>query len=177
MQMHRILFIRWVWIRIYDYQNSPGFLINRTARIFAKSLDFELRSKVGITFGQWKIIVMLSEQDGLTQKEIADRIGVEGPTLIPMIDKMEKDGFVRREADPDDRRNNKIRRTQKAELMWRKMTECALEVRKRAMKNIKAGEVEVLRTVLNKIYDNLGEWESKLQQINNYLLKELKSTK
>ena len=175
--MHRILLIRCLFIRIYDYQNSPGFLINRTGRIFAKSLDIELRSKVGVTFGQWKIIVMLSEQDGLTQKEIADRIGVEGPTLIPMIDKMEKDGFLRREADPDDRRNNKIRRTQKAEVMWEKMTECVLEVRKRAMKNIRPEEVDILREVLNKIYDNLGEWESKLQQTNNYLLKELKSPK
>jgi MarR family transcriptional regulator for hemolysin len=175
--MHRILLIRCLFIRIYDYQNSPGFLIHRTGRIFAKSLDVELRSKVGVTFGQWKIIVMLSERDGLTQKEIADKIGVEGPTLIPMIDKMEKDGFLRREADPDDRRNNKIRRTQKAELMWEKMTECALEVRKRAMKNIRTEEVEILRSVLNKICDNLGEWESKLQHTNNYLVKELKSPK
>ncbi len=164
-------------IRTYDYKSSPGFLINRTARVFAKSLDSELRSKVGVTFGQWKIIVMLSEQDGLTQKEIADKIGIEGPTLIPMIDKMEKDGYVRREADPEDRRNNKIRRTQRAELMWEKMTECALEVRNRALKDIKAEEIQVLQRVLNKVYDNLCERELKLQQTNNYLTKELKATK
>jgi len=45
------------------------------------------------------------------------------------------------------------------------------------MKNIRTEEVEILRAVLNKICDNLGERESKLQYTNNYLVKELKSPK
>ena len=56
----------------YDFENSIGFIVNRTAKTFVKALDSELREKVGVTFGQWKVIVMLVNQNGLTQKEIAD---------------------------------------------------------------------------------------------------------
>ena len=43
---------------------------------------------------------MLVDQNGLTQKEIADRLGLEGATLIPIIDKMEKGKLVERKVDP-----------------------------------------------------------------------------
>ena len=50
---------------------------------------------------------------GLSQKEIADKLGLEGPTIIPIIDKLEKDGFVKRMVDKNDRRNNRIFLTEK----------------------------------------------------------------
>lgn len=99
----------------YDFENSIGFIVKRAAKVFVKALDSELREKVGITFGQWKVIVMLVDQDGLTQKEIADKLGLEGPTLIPIVDKMEKERLVVRKVDAGDRRNNRIYRTEKAD--------------------------------------------------------------
>jgi MarR family transcriptional regulator, transcriptional regulator for hemolysin len=73
------------------------------------TFDQELRNKFGITFGQWKIITILANNnDGLSQKEIADKLGLEGPTIILIIDKLEKDGFVKRIVDKNDRRNNRI---------------------------------------------------------------------
>ena len=97
-------------IQSYDFGNSIGYIINRTAKGYVKALDSQLREKVGVTVGQWKVLVMLVDQNGLTQKEIADRLGLEGATLIPIIDKMEKDKLVIRKVDPADRRNNMIYR-------------------------------------------------------------------
>ena len=68
---------------------------------------------------------MLVDQDGLTQKEIAERLGLEGPTLIPIIDKMEKDNLVIRRVDSSDRRNNRIYRTEKANELWSEMVKCS----------------------------------------------------
>ena len=72
----------------FDFENSVGFIINRTAKALIYALDQELRKKVGITFGQWKIIIIVfnnnnDNDNGLTQREIADKLGLEGPTLIP----------------------------------------------------------------------------------------------
>src|SRR6266516_5246922 len=97
----------------YDFQNSVGFIVNRAAKAFVKALDSELYEKVGVTFGQWKVIATLVDQNGLTQKEIAGKLGLKGSTLIPIIDKIEKEGLVVRKADPRDRRNNRIYRTGK----------------------------------------------------------------
>jgi MarR family transcriptional regulator for hemolysin len=139
----------------YDFENSIGFIVNRTARAFVKSLDLELREKVGVTVGQWKVIVMLVKQNGLTQKETADKLGLEGPTLIPIIDKMEKDGLLVRRVDSSDRRNNRIYRTEKADALWDRMMECATKVRQVSVKDISEENIRIMRNVLDKVWQNL----------------------
>jgi len=139
----------------YDFENSIGFMINRTARAFVKALDTELRGKVGVTFGQWKVIVMLVNQNGLTQKEIADKLGLESPTLIPIIDKMEKETLVVRKVDSDDRRNNRIYRTERADALWDRMNECALKIRQISVKGIPEQDINIMRNVLDKIWQNV----------------------
>src|ERR671939_844795 len=141
----------------YDFENSIGFIVNRAARSFVKALDLELHDKVGVTVGQWKVIVMLVKQNGLTQKETADKLGLESPTLIPIIDKMEKEGLIIRKVDPSDRRNNRIYRTEKADALWDKMMECASKVRRVAIKDIPEEDINVMTTVLNKIWHNLRD--------------------
>src|SRR5215510_16212014 len=112
----------------YDFENSVGFIVNCTAKALIKALDSELRKEVGVTFGQWKVMVILVNQNGMTHKEIADKLGLEGPTLIPIIDKMETDGLVVRKVDLNDRRNNRIYHTQKARNLWNRMISCALKI-------------------------------------------------
>ena len=139
----------------YDFENSIGFIVNRTARAFVKALDLELHDKVGITVGQWKVIVMLHKHNGMTQKEIADRLGLEGPTLIPIIDRMEKEELVIRRVDPSDRRNNRIYRTEKADALWEKMMHCALKVRQVSVNGISEEDLGTMRAVLDKIWNNI----------------------
>jgi MarR family transcriptional regulator, transcriptional regulator for hemolysin len=139
----------------YDYQNSMGFIVNSTAKMFVKALDSELRKSIGVTFSQWKILVMLSIKDGTTQKEIANGLGLEGATLIPILDKMEKDGLVVRKVDLADRRNNRIYRTEKAENLWPAMVESALKMREISVRDIPSTHVTITRDSLQKIYRNL----------------------
>ncbi|MDQ3976656.1 MAG: MarR family transcriptional regulator [Thermoproteota archaeon] len=139
----------------YDFQNNIGFIVNKTAKAFVKALESELREKVGVTVGQWKVMVMLINQDGLTQKEIAERLGLEGPTIIPIIDKMEKDDLVVRKVDPSDRRNNKIFRTEKANELWNEMLKCATKVRQVSLKDIPEVNIDITKKVLEHIYQNL----------------------
>ena len=139
----------------YDFENSIGFIVNRTARAFVKALDSELHDRVGITVGQWKVIVMLVKHNGLTQKEIADKLGLEGPTLIPIIDKMEKEELVVRKVDTSDRRNNRIYRTEKADALWGRMMQCASKVRQVSVKEISEADLKIMRAALDKIWHNL----------------------
>ena len=139
-----------------DFHNSIGFIVNRTAKTYVKALDSELRKNVGVTFGQWKVLVMLSMEDGITQKEIANKLGLEAATLIPIIDKMEKQGFITRQVDEADRRNNRIYRTQKSEALWDQMIECAIKIRKISVKDISENHIAIMRQSLEKISENLN---------------------
>src|SRR5215472_18888815 len=142
-------------VQRYDFRNSIGYIVNRTAKAFIKALDSQLREKVGVTAGQWKVLVMLVDQNGLTQKEIADRLGLDGATLIPILDKVEKDKLVVRKVDPADRRNNRIYRTEMADLQWHKMMECALNIKEISLKGIPDESVKIMKDALENIWYNL----------------------
>ncbi len=140
----------------YDFENSVGFVVNSTAKSFQKALDLELRKNVGVTLSQWKVVGILVFQPGLTQKEIADKVGIEGATLVPVIDKMEKDGLLRRKPDQNDRRVNRIYLTSKSDGLWESMVECALQIRKFSTKDIPESDIKITLETLRKISKNLA---------------------
>jgi MarR family transcriptional regulator for hemolysin len=139
----------------YDFENSVGFVVNTTAKYFQRSFDLELRRNVGVTLSQWRVVGTLVLQPGLTQKEIADKMGIEGATLVPVIDKMEKDGLLKRKPDLTDRRVNRIYLTSKTDSLWTSMTECALKIRKSSIKNISENDIQITLDTLHKMSKNL----------------------
>ncbi len=139
----------------YDFENSMGFVVNMTAKAFQKSFDIELRKNAGVSLSQWRVVGALVIQPGLTQKEIADKVGTEGATLVPILDKMEKEGLLKRKPDSSDRRVNRIYLTQKADSLWESMVECALKIRKSSTKNISENDLQTTLETLRKISQNL----------------------
>lgn len=139
----------------YDFENSMGFVVNMTAKAFQKSFDIELRKNAGVSLSQWRVVGALVIQPGLTQKEIADKVGIEGATLVPIIDKMEKEGLLKRKPDSSDRRVNRIYLTPKADSLWESMVECALKIRKSSTKNISENDIQTTLETLRKISQNL----------------------
>ena len=143
-------------IQTFDLEKSIGFVINRTGKALIYVFDQELRKSFGITFGQWKIIITLANNnDGLTQKEIAEKLGLEGPTIIPIIDKLEKDGFVIRIADKNDRRNNRIFLTKKTNESIDSMVSYALKIKEISVRNISEQDISITKYTLEKMWHNI----------------------
>jgi len=139
----------------FDYENSIGFITYSVSKTFQKAFDIELRRKIGITIAQSKVIFALYLHSGLTQRELADKIGVESPTLVPIIDKMEEDGYVQRKFDPHDRRIKRVYTTSKTDSLWDSMMECAAQVRKVSTKEVSEQEIKSALEVIKKITENL----------------------
>jgi len=140
----------------FDYETNPGFIINRTARSLSRSLDIKLRNRVGITFAQWRVLVLLTKtQDALSQKEIAEGLGLEAPTLIPILDKLQKDGFIERRVDRNDRRNNRIFRAKRTFEIWDTTLECASKVLTIALAGLLDENIQIMKEVLEKMWINL----------------------
>ena len=148
----------------FDYETNPGFIINRTARSLSRSLDIRLRNRVGISFAQWRVLVLLTKtHDGLSQKEIAEGLGLEAPTLIPILDKLQKDGFIERRVDRNDRRNNRIFRDKRTFEIWETTLECASKVLTIALADLPDGDIQIMKEVLEKMWINL---QANLEQSN-----------
>lgn len=140
----------------FDYETNPGFIINRTARSLSRSLDIRLRNGVGISFAQWRVLVLLTKtHDGLSQKEIAEGLGLEAPTLIPILDKLQKDGFIERRVDRNDRRNNRIFRDKRTFEIWETTLECASKVLTIALAGLPDDDIQIMKEVLEKMWVNL----------------------
>jgi hypothetical protein len=80
---------------------------------------------------------------------------VEAPTLIPIIDKMEKEGLVERKTYQEDRRINRIYLTSKTENLCDPMIECALRISNVSTKDVPEEHLQIMKDVLGKISDNL----------------------
>lgn len=144
-----------------DHENSIGLIVKTAEKSFERILDAELRERCGLTSGQWKVIIVLSFQEGISQKEIADLTFVEGSTLVPILDKMEKQGFVSRKSDPNDRRNNKIFLTAKSKSAISEIVNCILDVRKIITDGISEKDLDVSRKVLRQMTKNANEFAEK----------------
>ena len=141
-------------MRKLDVENSPGTLIFLASKAMERLAEIEMKKRLGLTSSQWKVIMALSLSEGLSQKELAEKIYVDGSTLVPVIDKMEQNSLVERRPDPKDRRNNRIFLTKKSEATVDSITDVALELRKIIYKGLSQEKLESVNAVLRTIINN-----------------------
>jgi len=133
-------------------------MLKTSAKSWEKAADIELRERFGLVGSKWKIIVVLSLKEGITQKHIADMAFVEAPTLVPVIDKMEKEGYLTRQSDPKDRRNNLIFMTKKSKDIVDPIIDCILEIRNMGLNKISKKDMEIAKKVLEQIMSNTEDF-------------------
>ncbi len=97
----------------FDKEKSAGFLINHIARLFAKELQQRIQP-LGIVTGQFPILLELWEGDGLTQRELLEKLDIEQATLANTLTRMQRDGLIKRTKHPTDARAQLIWLTDKA---------------------------------------------------------------
>src|SRR5947207_8684664 len=87
--------------------HSYGLLIARVAFIHRTRVNAYL-TKHNLYVGQEMLLKCLWNQDGLSQKEIADLMGIQPATATRMVIRMEQSGFVERKTDPEDQRVSQV---------------------------------------------------------------------
>lgn len=140
----------------YDFDQSLGFWIGSTARAIEQSLNTKLAPH-GITIRQVQILACLALKQELAQNQIAEMIGLEPSTLVRIIDRMERDGWVVRKPDPDDRRKKLIATTPKVGPLWKKIVKAGESIEQQALLGISQRQQTQLKTTLMALLGNLGE--------------------
>lgn len=97
----------------FEKENSAGYLINHMARLFAKGLQ-ERIAPLGLVIGQFPILLELWQKDGVSQRDLLEKIDVEQATLANTLNRMERDGFITRTKHPSDARAHQIWLTTRA---------------------------------------------------------------
>ncbi|MCY2965263.1 MAG: MarR family transcriptional regulator [Planctomycetota bacterium] len=138
----------------FDFENGIGFWICAASHALRRDMNAEL-AREGITFRQWEVLACVA-LGMTTQTEIAERLGIEAPTLVGVLERMERDGWLERVNSTQDRRKKNILVTQKAEDVWTRMVECAHRVRSRARAGLSDDELNTLRELCGRIQHNLS---------------------
>jgi MarR family transcriptional regulator for hemolysin len=156
----------------FDNENNIGHKIILVSKTIQNAFDLELHDKVGITMAQWRAINILTTQNGITQREIADKLGLDTSSLIPLIDRLESKGLVNRRPDNADRRINRLFITKKTESLLGQMQSCANLFKRSLREGIHKDQLETTLLVLDRISQNLSsQYGINSDDINSIIVK------
>jgi DNA-binding MarR family transcriptional regulator len=88
-------------------EQLTGLLLVRAAKLHRGVVARQL-SEIGLHVGQDLLLLALEHSDGLSQRELADRLDVEQATVAVALRRLETAGFIRRSPAPDDRRVRRV---------------------------------------------------------------------
>ena len=139
----------------YDFEQSIGYWLITAAHAYQRAVQDEVAPH-GITFRQCQVLGYLALEGPLSQTDLAERMGIEPPTLVGILDRMARDGWIDRVCCETDRRKNLIRPTAAAEPVWSHIAACGRRVRQRATLGLSDDELEVLKQLLLTVQQNLS---------------------
>ena len=137
-----------------DFEQSVGYWLTVVTQAYHRAISDELAPH-GITYRQSMVLGWLALEGELSQTELASKMMVEPPTLVGILDRMERDGWITRHGCPQDRRKNLIRANPGAEPVWEKIVECALRVRAEATAGMSEQELDTLKKLLKRMRQNI----------------------
>lgn len=129
---------------------SIGYLVRQTHRAFSRLLQARIAPH-GVTVGMWYFLRVLWEEDGISQRELSQRVGMMEPTTATALTHMERKGFVRRLRNRRDRRVVNVFLTERGRALKDQLLPLAAAVNDTASRHISAEELRSLRAVLTKL--------------------------
>lgn len=125
--------------------------VNRKLRVL-----FDARVKeTGLTLSRARVLFTLLRRNGLNQRELAEELGIETPTIVRLLDGMEKQDFVERRLEATDRRTKRIHLTAHGRQSAEEIEEVARKIRVEVLEGIDPEEKRVTLKVVNTVIDNI----------------------
>ncbi|MFN3801557.1 MarR family winged helix-turn-helix transcriptional regulator [Belliella pelovolcani] len=135
-----------------------SFLLDRTARKVKQYAQQKFNlGDFDITVDQWLVLKNLSENELLSQTELAQLVFKDHPTLTRIIDILCKKGYVERVPHPQDRRSFQLHLTDQGVSKVKELKPQITQIREKAWENLNERDFEEFKRILNTIYTNLEE--------------------
>src|SRR5271168_4968021 len=119
-----------------DLEERFSNALHTTSRSWRQAVDRRLKY-LGVSQASWMTIALAAKaREPLSQSELADRLAVEGATMVAMVDRLVKAGLVNREPSTTDRRVNRIVLTEAGNLLYGKVLTEAAAFRKELLADL-----------------------------------------
>jgi MarR family transcriptional regulator for hemolysin len=134
-----------------------GFSVARIARRLRQAVDAELQV-YGLTEATWRPLAYVGRLGGgVRQKELATALSIEGPSLVRLLDNLERRGLIERREDETDRRARGIYLTRAGRDLAVRVAKVGTEIQSRLLAKIPPADLETCQRVLDRIERELEE--------------------
>ncbi len=128
-----------------------GLLVARLGRLWRREADQALAAH-GLSEATAIPLLVLSRRGKcVRQGELAEEVGIEGPSLVRLIDLLQAEGLVERREDPTDRRAKMLHLTALGEIRADEINRILRRVRAHLLKDISGEDLAVTFEVLQRI--------------------------
>lgn len=134
---------------------SLGFQVRRCHRAFDRVLNAHL-APAGLTSGFWYFLRALWQENGATQRRLAQLNNVTEPTAVTVLAAMERLDLIRRDRNTQDRRKINVFLTPRGEALEAELTPTAARINEIAGEGVTAAELATCLSVLKRMTDNLS---------------------
>ena len=133
------------------------FAVARLARRWRKLLDERLKD-LGVTQARWSTLVALHRGgEGVTQRELAELMSIENPTLVRLLDNLEEQSLIERRPCEKDRRARRLHLTDKGEEFMAQLDRRAEGLRDQLLDGISDDELDTCLRVFDRVLANAEE--------------------
>src|SRR5260370_41861056 len=134
-----------------------GFNVARLSRRLRQAVDAELHT-FGLTDATWRPLAYVGRLGGgVRQKELATALSIEGPSLVRLLDNLERRGLIERREDENDRRARGIYLTRPGLALAKRAAKVGGEIQARLLARVPPAELEACQRVLAGIERELEE--------------------
>ena len=137
-----------------DWELRLGFLIHDVSRLRRSAFDRVLKP-LNVTRSQWWVLAYLSREDGMTQSQLAEELDLGKVAVGGLIDRLEKSGLVRREADATDRRVNRVFLEPKSKQLITRMRKVSHQLNGKILDGLTDTRLETAAATLDAMKRNL----------------------
>src|SRR5215475_4259665 len=146
-----------------------GQLLHGTARAWRQKLDERLKP-VGLSQAKWRTLMHLSiSEEALTQAEIAGRLGVEEPTVVALLHRLEREGWITRTNSPHDRRCRMVLLGRRAQRVIAQIKATADKLRHELLAEITHSDLKTCMRVLAQVRDRAEQSDSRQSAVRQRL--------
>jgi MarR family transcriptional regulator, transcriptional regulator for hemolysin len=127
------------------------FHLARLTRRWRKALDLEVGS-AGLTDATWRPLLHLHLLgDGIRQKDLAASVGIEGPSVVRLLDTLIAKGLIERSEDAADRRAKLLRLTPDGLQIVNRIHETVLALENEVLSPFSASEIAQMAEFIQRL--------------------------
>ena len=138
----------------YDLSESTSTLLKKANQLFVRLANIHLK-ELKIPHAYTLFLMQLWDQDGQTQTVLHRKIGIEQPTAVRTLDRMERDKFIKRVRSEEDRRVIKIYLTTYAKNLQKDALKCAKDINDLMLHDFTKADRKNLNQYLHKIINTM----------------------